>query len=111
MSYTAFYKLNLAILIGVICAIPQALSAGSILYQEEAVEADRIEVLVSKGSQTGQVRVSGCTGCPMTLTVDGATEFYYKHKPADQNRVIFLSGKTGTVIFDKDQQRALRIYW
>lgn len=112
MSQPSFYKpLITSLLLGTLFFSVQVFAASNIIFQEDVVEADKIEVFIPKGSQTGNARVTGCVGCPMTLSVDGATDFFFQNKPATRQRVTFLSGKTGTVIFDKAQQRVLRIFW
>lgn len=112
MSQPLHYTLLItSLLLGVVFFSSQGFADGVIIYQEDAVEADKIEVFIPKGSQTGNARVTGCNGCPMTLSIDGATGFFFQNKPANAKRVAFLSGKSGTVIFDEAQQRVLRILW
>lgn len=89
----------------------QAFAAGRILYQEDAQEADRIEVLLAKNATSGSVSITGCEACPLRLNIDAGTRFFFKHKPASPRQVAFLSGKPGTVIYDRKTGRALRILW
>ena len=89
----------------------QVSAAGKIIAQGNAIEAENITVFIPRGSHTGSVRVTGCAACPITLTVDGNTQFFHRGEPARARQVSFLSGKPGTVIFDKDEQRAIRIRW
>lgn len=89
----------------------QGFAAGKIIYMEDAVEADRIEVFIPKGSQSGSAHITGCKGCPMRLSIDPGTRFFFRNQPASSRQVVFLSGKPGTVIFDDETKRALRIRW
>ena len=112
MTYKSSYLFTATgLLLAAFLFSSQAFAAGRITHQDEAVEADKVEVFIPKDSQTGSARVTGCSRCPLRLNIDGATRFYYKGEPASPQRVTFLSGKPGTVIYDNEQQRVLSIRW
>lgn len=85
-------------------AIPPILS-------QEAIgeEAEKIELKMDKNKSSGSAIVKGCIRCPLKLNVDENTRFFENGEPIDLKRAQSLSGKSGTVIFEKD--RTIRIRW
>ena len=82
-----------------------------ILHQQDSVEAEKVEVIYSKKSASGSVRVDGCTKCPMRMEIDSKTVLLHQGKPVRERQIIFLSGKSGTVIYDHKSQRVHTVDW
>jgi hypothetical protein len=84
---------------------------GEIISMDDAAEADSISVRINEGAQTGVVTVTGCEACPLELSIDANTHFFRNHEPVEGRRIRSLSGRAGTVTYNAEQRRAIKILW
>lgn len=84
---------------------------GKIVAMTEAEEADHIHVVLDDNKMTGTVLVSGCEKCPMELGLKASSKLFYKNKTVSRKRVSQVTGKAGTVIFDGDTKKVIKINW
>ena len=104
--------LTTAILIASIgMTLPAAAAIGRIISQNDAAEADRINVILGKNGHVERIRVEGCTKCPLELQSSGNTRFKYQGKQIREQDAKTHSGKSGTVIFDAETAQAIKVNW
>lgn len=85
--------------------------AGKIISQAEGIEAEKIEYIAKGAKGSAEIRLTGCTDCPKTFPVDATTRFFAGKEVATPKRIGQLSGKPGTVIYDPQTQRVVRVRW
>lgn len=88
-----------------------AQAAVAAVPREHGVEADNITVDLNKEADGGTLHAYGCKECPLVLTVGSETTFYLNSKAIDHNKVRDLSGKPGTVIYQKENKTVLKVMW
>jgi hypothetical protein len=84
---------------------------GKIVGMTAAEEADHIHIILDDNKMTGTVLVSGCTKCPLELGLKASSKLFYKNKTVSRKRVSKVSGKAGTVIFDEDTKKVIKVNW
>lgn len=84
---------------------------GKIIAMDDATEADSISVRINAGTQTSVATVTGCKTCPLELSIDANTRFFRNNEAVEGRRIRSLSGSSGTVIYNSEQQRAIKILW
>ena len=100
----------IALVFGLSFTLP-AMAKGTIVGQDQAVEANKIDLSLDKKKPSGIVHVEGCEKCPIQLRIDSGSKFYQKNKVISRKQAQLLSGKPGTVIYGGDEQRVLSIRW
>jgi len=101
----------LVIFIAMVSFSTSAVAVGKIIAQSEAAEADKISVTLGHGQQTGTAHVTGCEKCPLELDINNRTRFLYNNEQIPPGHIRRYSGTSGTVIYDQDQNRVIRIHW
>ena len=82
-------------------------ATAEITVHQVGVEADQINVDIS----AGHVRVQGCRQCPLELSIDANTMFYSHGKTINHEQIQDNSGQAGSVTYDKDSKRTIKINW
>ncbi|MBI3772291.1 MAG: hypothetical protein HY272_06295 [Gammaproteobacteria bacterium] len=86
-------------------------TAGATAPREHGAEVDNITVDLNKETDGGTLRAYGCKECPLELTVNSETIFYMDSKVINLNKVRDLSGRPGTVIYQKENKTVLKVMW
>jgi len=89
----------------------QAHAIGKIIAQSEAAEADEIIIEFEDNKTIGVAQVMGCPKCPLELQINNRTGFYNNGEALEREQIRQLSGRSGTVIYDGDSKRVIRIRW
>ena len=79
--------------------------------ESDAAEAKSVSVTWTDTGHEGVVSVNDCVQCPLSLTVSEKTKFKHKGKKIKALDTYSLSGKPGTVIYDKEKNLALKVNW
>lgn len=77
----------------------------------DSVEAGSVSIKVNADGHSGTVTASDCERCPLLLTFDAQTKFMTGGNPILPAKTSTHSGKSGTVIFDAEQARSLKVIW
>lgn len=101
---------TLLALTGLFLLLPLS-AMGEIISMDDAAEADSISVRIDRGAQTGVATVTGCEACPLELSIDANTRFFRNNEPLEGRRIRSLSGRAGTVTYNREQQRAIKVLW
>jgi len=99
------------ILVSVLFLATAHAGAGKIIGLSEAVEADKIHIILDDNKMTGNVIVTGCESCPMELKLLAQTTLLYKKKKIKRKNVWKASGKSGTIFYDKESKKVKKIIW
>ena len=91
--------------------MPAVAAIGRIISQNDAAEASIINIIFDKNGRIEQIRVEGCTKCPLELHSSDKTRFSYKGKQIKEKDAKTHSGKIGTVIFDDNTAQAIKVNW
>jgi len=102
---------TLAILLVFLAMQPAHAEVGKIVGLSDALETDKINVILDKNKQTGEVIITDCETCPLQLKLLPQTNFYYKGEKLSRNDLWKVGGKPGTVFFDKASKQVKKIKW
>jgi phage portal protein BeeE len=84
---------------------------GETVAMKKAVEADSISVRMNGGAQTGAATVTGCSKCPLALSIDASTQFFHNGVSVERRQIRSLSGKSGTAVYTDEDQHVIKIQW
>ena len=101
----------ISVLLSLLLISPVQAGVGKIVGLSEAVEADRIHIILDGDKMTGNVIITGCESCPMELKLMARSKIYYKHKILSRKKISKLSGRSGTVFYSKASKRVKKIVW
>ena len=100
------------ILLSLLLMSPVQAEVSKIVGLSEAVEADKIHVILDKhNKKSGSVIVTGCESCPMDLKLLPTSKLYYQNKKISRKKAWKVSGKSGTVFYDKWSKFVKKIKW
>jgi len=90
---------------------PTYAGVGKIVGLSEALEADKISVILDKNKHSGEVIITDCESCPLELKLTGKSKLFYKNKKLSRKDLWKVGGKPGTVFYDKTSKRVKKIKW
>lgn len=96
-------------LIGIAMLLLSSIALGK--TETDAAEAQSVTVTWNDIGHDGVVQVDGCAQCPLSLTVSEKTKFKSNGKKIKAKDTASLTGKAGTVIYDKEKNLALKVNW
>ena len=102
--------LRMAVLLSV-CASAPAGAMRDIVYVEEAVETNSLEIRLDEQGQ-GKVAGRACNKCELQeFPVTPATQALQNNQPVDLSRALNQRGKPATIIYNLESGNATRILW
>jgi len=90
---------------------PVFADVGKIVGLSEALEADKIHVILDKNKKSGNVIITDCESCPLELKLPAQSKLYYQNKKLSRKDLWKVGGKPGTVFYDKSSKRVKKIKW